>query len=291
MRLWRKVIQQSRREPRLSDPSLAREQHHLAFAGFGLRPAAQQQFKLLVSPDERGKPGHVQRLEPALNRAPPDRRESLHRACNALQVLVPQILQFEQIADEPACAFGNDDHARRRDRLQPRGQVRRLADDAALLRFPRSDQVADHDQPGRDSNPNLQRRALRCDELRHRVDQREPGLHGALSVMLVCLGVAEIDQHTVAHILGNEPAILLDQCCAAAVIGADDGPQVLGIEPCRKRGRAYEIAEHHSQLTAFCRVVRRHRDRDLGPYWRAWVEFADRAQHFPPVTEDDAEVL
>ena len=40
--------------------------------------------------------------------------------------------------------------------LQARREVRRLADDAALLRVPRSDQVADHDQPGRDADTGLQ---------------------------------------------------------------------------------------------------------------------------------------
>ena len=40
--------------------------------------------------------------------------------------------------------------------LQARRKVRRLADDAALLRLTRSDQVADHDQPGRNADTGLQ---------------------------------------------------------------------------------------------------------------------------------------
>ena len=43
--------------------------------------------------------------------------------------------------------------------LQPRREVRRLADDAALLRFARADQVADHDQPGGNADTGLQRSA------------------------------------------------------------------------------------------------------------------------------------
>ena len=40
--------------------------------------------------------------------------------------------------------------------LQARREVRRLADDAALLRLPRSDQIADDDQPGGNADAGLQ---------------------------------------------------------------------------------------------------------------------------------------
>jgi hypothetical protein len=55
-------------------------------------------------------------------------------------------------------------------------------------------------------------------------------LNGTLGVVLVRLRVAEISEQAVAHVLGNKTAIALDQVCAAAVIGSDDLPQVLGIE-------------------------------------------------------------
>ena len=41
--------------------------------------------------------------------------------------------------------------------MQSRRDVRRLADDAALLRLSRSNQVADHDQPGGNADAGLQR--------------------------------------------------------------------------------------------------------------------------------------
>jgi hypothetical protein len=53
--------------------------------------------------------------------------------------LSAQVLHFEQIADEFSRALGDDDHVRLGDALQARRQVRRLADNAALLRFSRSD--------------------------------------------------------------------------------------------------------------------------------------------------------
>ena len=74
---------------------------------------------------------------------------------------------------------------------------------------PDADEVADHDEPGGDADPHLQRRAGAVFELRHRLDHREPGMHGAFGVILVGLRIAEIGQHAVAHILGDETAVAL----------------------------------------------------------------------------------
>jgi len=49
--------------------------------------------------------------------------------------------------------------------------------------------------------------------------------------MLVRLRIAEIGEHTVAHVLGHEAAVALDRFGAAAMVGADDPPQVLEVEP------------------------------------------------------------
>ena len=167
-----------------------------------------------------------------------------------LRSFAPRSSKLEEIAEQPARALGDDDHVRFGDRLQPRREVRRLADDAALLRLPRSDEVADDDQPGRDADPHVQRRTGRGDEFRRSLDDGEPGLHGALGVMFVGLGIAEIGEHAVAHVFGDEAAVALDQRRAAAMIGADDLAHILGIEPRRHRGRADEVAEHHGELTA-----------------------------------------
>ena len=69
----------------------------------------------------------------------------------------PEVLKLEQIAEKLSRALGDDNHVRLGDALQARREVRRLADDAALLRLARSDQVADHDQPGGNADTGLQR--------------------------------------------------------------------------------------------------------------------------------------
>ena len=176
-----------------------------------LRPAPQQQFEFFFPPDEGGQAARVQRLEAAFRGTRPQRRPGPRRPGDALEVLRPEVLKLEQIAEQPARALGDDDRVRLGDRLQARREVRRLADDAALLRLPRSDQVADDDQPGRDPDPHVQRRAGRGDEFRRCLDDGEPGLHGALGVMFVGLRIAEIGEHAVAHVFGDETAVALDQ--------------------------------------------------------------------------------
>jgi hypothetical protein len=48
--------------------------------------------------------------------------------------------------------------------------------------------------------------------------------------MLVSVGIAEIGEHAVTHVLGHETAVTLDQFGAAAMIDADDPSQVFGVE-------------------------------------------------------------
>ena len=100
----------------------------------------------------------MQRLEAAFRRTRPQRRPGPHRPGDALEVLCPEVLKLEQIAEKLSRAFGNDDPVRLGDALQACRKVRRLADDAALLSIARADQVADHHQPRRDADTRLQGR-------------------------------------------------------------------------------------------------------------------------------------
>ena len=65
------------------------------------------------------------------------------------------------------------------------------------------------------------------------------------------LWVAEINEHAVAHVSGDEAIEFGDDFGNGAVIGADDLTQIFGIEPRGELGRADQIAEHHCQLAAF----------------------------------------
>ena len=98
----------------------------------------------------------MQRLEAALHRTRPQRGPGPHRTGDTLEVLRPEVLKLKEIAEKPSRALRDDHGVRLGQGLQARRQVWRLADDAALLRVLRSDQVADHDQPGGDADTGLQ---------------------------------------------------------------------------------------------------------------------------------------
>ena len=70
--------------------------------------------------------------------------------------LRPEIGEVEQPADLPARRFCNDQRVRRSHSLQSGGEVRRLADDPALLRCALANQVADDGEPGGDAEPHTQ---------------------------------------------------------------------------------------------------------------------------------------
>jgi hypothetical protein len=66
----------------------------------------------------------------------------------------------------------------------------------------------------------------------------------------MCLRIAEIDQHSVAHVFRDKTVEPGNRLCDAAVIRADQLAQILGVKPRRQRRRADQIAEHHAQLAA-----------------------------------------
>ena len=103
----------------------------------------------------------MQRFEAALHGTRPQRRPGPRRSGDALEVPGSEILEFEEIAEQPSRAVGDHDHVRLGQRLQARRQVRRVADDATFLRLSRSDQVADHDKPGGNADTHLQGRCRR----------------------------------------------------------------------------------------------------------------------------------
>ena len=125
-------------------------------------------------------------------------------------------------------------------------EVWRLADDAPL-----------HDESSGDTDPHVQR--LLCGEPADGVDDCQPGASRTLGVVLMRLWIAEIDQHAVAHILGDKTPKAADGVGDAAMVGADDLAQILGIEARGQRCRADQVAEHHRQLAPLglgCRVRR-----------------------------------
>ena len=60
--------------------------------------------------------------------------------------------------------------------------------------------------------------------------------------------VAEISEHSVAHVLGDIPVEAPDAIGDGAMVCSDDLAQILGVEPYRQGRRAHEVAEHYREL-------------------------------------------
>ena len=242
-----KALRQCCDDARLAEARLAGDQNDLAVTGLGTGQAAQQQVDLFVAADQPGLRRSTQRLEPARNDARAQYPPSPHWPGDALDLDGAEIAVVEEIANQPARARGNDDRVRFGQGLQTGGEVRRLTDDRLLLRRAFADQIADDHQPGRDPDPRLQFDGFDI-EATDSVDDTQPGAHPPLGVVLMRPRVAEIDQNAVAHVLGDKPIEAPDDVGDGAMIRADHLAQILGIEPCRERGRTDQIAEHHRQL-------------------------------------------
>jgi hypothetical protein len=174
--------------------------------------------------------------------------------------------------------------------LEASREIWRLTNHRLLLGRSCSDQVADYYQPCRDPDTHLQRRVGTSGELWNSLDETEPGADRALRIVLMRLGVAEIRENTIAHVLGDKAAIALDPFSAAAVIGANDAPQVLGVEPGGECGRTDQVREHDRNLSTLGGVLGLRLYRGGLRCGRA-TKLLDSSKHYPPMSEQHAYVF
>jgi hypothetical protein len=205
--------------PALADARLAGKQHHLAFAILRQLPALDQQAEFVLAADKTGQPAAAHGFEAALGCRYPRDRPGLDRLGQTLDRVPAECLQPKQIADEPARGGADHHGARLGQGLQPRRQVRRLADHRLLLRGALADQIADHHETGRYAGANLQlvpgrppAQGGRSGDGGHIEpadcgNDIEAGAHGALGIFFVGVRKAEIDEHAVAHVFGDEPVV------------------------------------------------------------------------------------
>jgi hypothetical protein len=78
----------------------------------------------------------------------------------------------------------------------------------------------------------------------------------------------------------------LDHGGSAALVSGHDAAQVLGIEPRGELGRADQVAEQHSQLTAFGLAwTYRHCGRLSGCRDSAALKYSDRVEELAPMSD------
>jgi hypothetical protein len=174
-------------------------------AVLGPGPALEQDAELVLAADQRREPLAVERLEAALGLTLALDLPGGQRLGEALDAQRAELGEFEQPAHEPACRLADDDAARLSERLQPRCEVRRLADHRLLLRSTLADQIADHHLPGRDPEARRQSGAARG-VASDRFGELESGADRALGVVLVRQRVAEIGEHASPIYLARWPS-------------------------------------------------------------------------------------
>ena len=241
-------VDQPAGDPGLADPGLAAQQHDLALAVPGPPPPFQQQRELVVAADNGTQDPALARLEAAFDRPLGEHHEGRDRASDALQRLTAQVLELEQITQQPPRRLAHHHLPGCGDALQPGRQVGRLADHRLLLRRPFADQITDDDETGGDADPNAERRVARRPHRRQRLNDGEPGANRPLRIVLVRARKTEIGEDAVAHILGHMPLEPRDLARRAVLKTAQDPTHLLRIEPLRQSRRANQIHEHQRQL-------------------------------------------
>ena len=193
--------------------------------------------------------GSVQRLEPTLCPAFADDPPHRHWFGKAPELERAEPNHLEQIADQAACAVGDDDGAGLRSLLQTGGEMRCLPGHRFLLRRAFAQQVAHHDKTGGDADPGLEPPATRCGD-------RESSPNGSLCRLFACPRPAEISEDAISQELRDVAFQSRDLCRYRILVGAHDLAQLLRIDTATEVGRADEIDEHECQLTALGRCGR-----------------------------------
>ena len=114
---------------------------------------------------------------------------------NPFRSFVPKILKLKQIAQKLSCALGDNRSIRLSDSLELRGDVRRLANDAALVRAFRIAHIADDHEARGNPDPRLQRRGRF--QSGHRRDQFKCRSNRTLGIVLVRFRIAKTNYSSV----------------------------------------------------------------------------------------------
>ena len=144
-------------------------------------------------------------------------------------------------------------HAVRRGQcLEPCGNAGGVAEHRHHLLHISLEHVPDHDDAGVDADANRDPPPALADPARvhflGRLDHLQTGAHGAVRAVLMGFGVAEEDQHAVAEIAGDDPAIAHDRRDRDGAMRLDQRAKILGIHAVGKPGGIHQVGEHDGEL-------------------------------------------
>jgi hypothetical protein len=144
------ALTQCEDNPRLADAGFSGQHYDLTLAAFGHLPAIEEESEFMVAADQRSDIRASQGLEPTLGCRFANNTERRYWGFEPSDVLRAQIADCEPAAKKTPSALGDHHGTRFRELLQPRCQVGCYADYVLFLGSPFYDEVANHDQPGRD---------------------------------------------------------------------------------------------------------------------------------------------
>ncbi len=169
--------------------------------------AFQEEIDLIVAADDISQPRHADRLEAALGGRHALDRPRSDRLGNTLDLVLAEVAQTEEIAEQPARGGRDDDRLWLGQGQKAGCNVRRVPDHGVLPQRTLATEVADYHQARRDANADREWFRGACLERGNSGNDIEPRPYGSLSVVFVRARIAEIGQYPVAPELGEKTVI------------------------------------------------------------------------------------
>src|SRR5262245_39128090 len=88
-------------------------------------------------------------------------------------------------------------------------------------------------------------------QVSHRIQDTQTRPYRSLCVIFMGMGIAKIDQETIAKILGDVTLIALNHLRTGGLIGTNHVPVVFGIKLAGELGGVHEVTKHDRELPSF----------------------------------------
>jgi hypothetical protein len=256
MRLGVQALFQCRGDARLANARLARNQYDLADARLGARPPAQQQVDLFVAANQPGQFKSAQCLEAARYNTFTQHLPTPYWLGVAVRVECAEIAAIEQVADQtPGRRLDRHGVGLRR-YLQPRRQVRGVADNPVVPDLADPDEIANDDHSRRYADPAPHRYVGIGPQGPDRRTHFEPRVDRLLGVVFVRRGIAEKDEDGIPETAGDKPAVATGDLRDTALKGANRVGHILETDAVASRRHADRFARHGGDLPTFGGIMR-----------------------------------
>src|SRR5262249_9713167 len=153
-----------------------------------------------------------------------------------------QLLDVEETSNKALCTFRDHNFVGLCKRLQTSRERRCVAYGRFFSRIHGLALLADDDEAGSNANPDLQLGSAA--PLLGRAGYLEGCPYCAFCIILICLGIAEIGEEAVAHVLRDHPPEAADGPAGYSPEASNEITEILGIELSRKRRRPNHVAKH-----------------------------------------------